>query len=72
MNIGDRYFHANQKKDSVIYTDNKTPESAGCIIGKGGQEHQDEMMEYLLDGVDNVESIVVTIKSISNIEGCEK
>ncbi len=72
VNIGDRYFHANQKIKSEIYTDNKTPESAGCIIGKGGQAHQDEMMDFLMDGVDRPESIVVKIISLSNTGGCKK
>ncbi len=72
VNIGDRYFHANQKINKDIYTNNKTPESAGCIIGKDGQTHQNEMMAFLMKGVDNPESIVVIIISLSNMGGCNK
>ena len=66
----DRYFHANQKLNGdKIYN---TPGSAGCIISKGGQDHHDEMMDFLTDGVDRPESIIVIIDSQSNHEGCSK
>ena len=72
INKGDIFFHANQKDKHDIYTNNETPESAACIIGQDGQKHQDEMMKYLMDGVQNPESITVYIRSMSNIGGCAK
>ena len=73
INIGDRLFHANQFKNSRDpYNSNETPGSAGCIIGKDGQKHQNEMMAVLMDGVDNPESIVVRIRSFEHIKGCGK
>ena len=41
--------------------------SAGCIIGKDGQLHHDEMMKYLMEDVDNPEKINVYIRSMSNV-----
>lgn len=71
INTGDRLLHANEK-NGTIYTENETPEGAGCIIGKDGQSHQDEMMAALMDGVDNPSEIVVKIRSLEHIEGCGK
>ena len=56
----------------ICIAENQTPESAGCIISKDGQEHHDEMMEFLIDGVDRPESITVIISSKSNQGGCTK
>ena len=73
INILDRYFHPNQKKtQNSPYLSNETPESAGCIIGKDGQEHHDEMMEFLMENVDRPEAITVIITSNSNQGGCSQ
>ncbi len=72
INTGDRLFHANQFSASTKpYNSNLEPGSAGCIIGKDGQVQQDLMMEILMDGVQNPESITVLIKSMYNV-GCGK
>lgn len=73
INLLDRYFHANQRKiDSSPYNENKKPGSAGCIISKDGQEHHDEMMDFLMEGVDRPEAITVIITSNSNQGGCSQ
>ena len=73
INILDRYFHPNQFKYSDSpYNSNQTPGSAGCIIGKDGQEHHDEMMEFLMEGVERPEAITVIIRSNSNQGGCSQ
>ena len=73
INILDRYFHPNQFQTSdQAYNENKTPGSAGCIIGKDGQEHHDEMMAFLMEGVERPESITVKITSNTNLGGCSK
>ena len=72
INQGDNFMHANQKSGKEIYTDNSTPESAGCIIGKNGQKQQDKMMEVLMDGVKKSESILVNIRSFEKVQGCGK
>jgi hypothetical protein len=73
INILDRYFHPNQFKYSDSpYNSNETPGSAGCIIGKDGQEHHDEMMEFLMENVDRPEAITVIITSNSNQGGCSQ
>lgn len=73
VNTGDRLFHANQRKQDKDgpYNSNKEPGSAGCIIGKDGQKQHNKMMEILMDGVKNPESIKVIIKSMNNV-GCRK
>ncbi len=72
INKGDRLFHANQfATGTKPYNSNAEPGGAGCIIGKNGQKHQNQMMEVLMDGVKNAESITVYIKSMNN-EGCRK
>lgn len=77
VNIGDRYFHANQfafnhENTTTPYNSNLTPGSAGCIIGKDGQKHQNEIMKVLMDGVDRPESIIVKIQSLNKVKGCGK
>ena len=77
INISPRNFleHCNQykisadlkEKSGTIYGDNLYPCSAGCTIGKDGQEHHDLYMSVLLNGVSNVENIRKEIKSISNL-----
>ena len=77
INISPRDFleHCNQykisadlkEKSGTIYGDNLYPCSAGCTIGKDGQEHHDLYMSVLLNGVSNVENIRKEIKSISNL-----
>ena len=77
INISPRDFleHCNQykisadlkEKSGTIYGDNLYPCSAGCTIGKDGQEHHDLYMSVLLNGVSNVENIRKEIRSISNI-----
>ncbi len=72
INIGDRLFHANQfATSSNPYNSNKEPGSAGCVIGKDGQIQQDKMMDALMDGVINPESITVIIKSMNHVGCCE-
>ena len=73
INQGDRLFHANQKvsnKNGPYSVTN--PYGLGCIIGQGGQAHQDNMMNYLMDGVNNPENIEVRIVSLSNLPGFKK
>lgn len=73
VNAGDRLFHANQFANATdAYNSNETPGGAGCIIGKNGQKQQDEMMDALMDGVTNPESIVVNIRSFQHERGCGK
>lgn len=73
INKLDRLFHPNQFKNTASpYNSNESPGSAGCIIGKDGQEHQDEMMEFLMENVDRPESITVIITSNSNQGGCSQ
>ena len=61
-------FHANQRViDKNPYNSNVESRSAGCIIGKDGQLHHDEMMKYLMEDVDNPEKINVYIRSMSNV-----
>ena len=77
INISPRDFleHCNQykisadlkEKSGTIYGDNLYPCSAGCTIGKDGQEHHDLYMSVLLNGVSNVENIRKEIRSISNL-----
>ena len=77
INISPRNFleHCNQykisadlkEKSGTIYGDNLYPYSAGCTIGKYGQEHHDLYMSVLLNGVSNVENIRKEIRSISNL-----
>ena len=77
INISPRNFleHCNQykisadlkEKSGTIYGDNLYPYSAGCTIGKDGQEHHDLYMSVLLNGVSNVENIRKEIRSISNL-----
>ena len=68
INEGENLFHANQKKNKEIYGQNKIPHSAGCPIGQGGQEHHDQMMKVLMDGVNNPEDISVKIKSFEHTQ----
>ena len=68
INEGENLFHANQKKNKEIYGQNKIPHSAGCLIGQGGQEHHDQMMKVLMDGVNNPEDISVKIKSFEHTQ----
>lgn len=72
INTGDRLFHANQfgTGDSP-YNSNEEPGGAGCVISKDGQQQHDKMMEVLMDGVKNPESIKVLIRSMNNM-GCSK
>ena len=56
-----------KEKSGTIYGDNLYPCSAGCTIGKDGQEHHDLYMSVLLNGVSNVENIRKEIRSISNL-----
>ena len=73
INQLDRLFHPNQKETDVSpYLENETPSSAGCIISKDGQEHHDEMMDFLMEGVDNPETITVFISSENNLGGCSQ
>jgi hypothetical protein len=73
INQLDRLFHPNQKKtDDSPYLENEIPSSAGCIIGKDGQKHHDEMMDFLMEGVDNPETITVIISSENNLGGCSQ
>ena len=73
INKGDRLFHANQfKNGSAPYNNNAIPGGLGCIIGQGGQAHQDNMMNYLMDGVNNPENIQVRIVSLSNLPGFKR
>ena len=60
--------HANQqsKKNKGIYGNNERVESAGCVIGKDGQDQQDKYMEALFDGVKEISSIKRIIHSYSN------
>ena len=77
INISPRDFleHCNQykisadlkEKSGTIYGDNLYPCSAGCTIGKDGQEHHDLYMSVLLNGISNVENIRKEIRSISNL-----
>ena len=77
INISPRDFleHCNQFKISAslgedsgrLYGSNVSPCSAGCTIGKDGQEHQDLYMSVLLKGVSDVTNIRKEIRSISNI-----
>ena len=77
INISPRDFleHCNQykisadlkEKSGTIYGDNLYPYSAGCTIGKDGQEHQDLYMSVLLKGVSDVTNIRKEIRLISNI-----
>ena len=72
INKGYRLFHADEKYNSVTdttkaYSTNNTPEGAGCIINHTQSEH-DKMMDDIMNGVDNPESIKVIIKSINNLE----
>lgn len=39
-----------------------------CLIGQGGQEHHDQMMKVLMDGVNNLEDISVKIKSFEHTQ----
>ena len=67
---GDFLEHGNQRiidKDGP-YNNNQTPGGAGCTIGMGGQEHQDEYMSILMDGVDNPEKIKRVVISYINLE----
>ena len=68
INEGENLFHANQKKNKEIYGQNKIPHSAGCPIGQGDQEHHDQMMKVLMDGVNNPEDISVKIKSFEHTQ----
>lgn len=71
INIGDRLFHTNQfKGEDKAYNSTNTPGSAGCIIDKG-QEHHNEMMSVLMDGVVNPETITVYIRSMNNLASKE-
>ena len=47
------------------------PRGAGCIISHT-QESHDKMMNYLMDGVYNPETITVKILSVSNMKDWEK
>ncbi len=73
INYGDRYFHANQR---IIDTEGPYslihPCGTGCIIGQGGQNHQNEMMRVLMAGVYNPSSIQVNILSLCNMEVFKK
>ena len=39
-----------------------------CLIGQGDQEHHDQMMKVLMDGVNNPEDITVKIKSFEHTQ----
>ena len=65
---GDFLDHANQKKEKDIYS-TTNPWSAGCAIGQDGQEHQDEYMRFLMDGVEDPQKIRRIIKSINHCKG---
>ena len=39
-----------------------------CLIGQGDQEHHDQMMKVLMDGVNNPEDISVKIKSFEHTQ----
>lgn len=39
-----------------------------CPIGQEGQEHHDQMMKVLMDGVNNPEDISVKIKSFEHTQ----
>ena len=59
--------HCNQYKTSSTVYSEYHPCSAGCTIGKDGQEHHDLYMSVLLNGVSNAENIRKEIRSISNL-----
>ena len=69
VNYGDRYFHANQKLEGETEYSATNPFGLGCFIGQGGQQHQDEMMNVLMDGVYNPSAIQVNVVSLSNMYG---
>ena len=66
---GDFYDHANQFANAdEPYNSNETPGSAGCTIGIGGQDTQDEYMKKLLENIDNSpQEIILTIISVNNL-----
>ncbi|MCR5063406.1 MAG: hypothetical protein K6A89_09000 [Treponema sp.] len=72
VNYGDRYFHANQKLGDDTEYSVTNPWGLGCIIGQGGEQHQDEMMSVLMNGVYNPSAIQVNIVSLSNLPGFYK
>ena len=67
---GDFLEHGNQRKQDKAgpYNANAIPRGAGCTIGKDGQEHQDEFMKILMDGVDRPEEIKKTIISNKHVQ----
>lgn len=76
INSGDRLFHADETYNTTTgtttpYNSTNTPGGAGCVVDHT-QEHHDEMMAVLMDGVNNPESIVVNIRSFKQIQGCGK
>ena len=64
---GDFLEHGNQKIGKDVYS-TTNPYGAGCTIGMGGQEHQDEYMAVLMDGVDNPEKIKRVVTSYVHVE----
>lgn len=59
-------FHTNQKKgSSTPYNSTNTPGGAGCIIDEG-QEHHNDVMSKITEGVNNVSEIKVFIISLTN------
>ena len=66
---GDFLLHASKRaiKEEEYYNNNDSPGSAGCIIGKDGQQTQDTMMDFLLDGVGYPEEITLEILSLNNV-----
>ena len=62
---GDFLDHANQQKEKNIYSTTH-PYGAGCTIGQGGQEHQDDYMSVLMDGVKRPEDIKRVVISVNH------
>lgn len=69
VNCGDRYFHGNQKLREDTEYSVTNPFGLGCMIGQGGEQHQDEMMSVLMNGVYTPSAIQVNIVSLSNMYG---
>ena len=67
VNPADFLDHPNQyKKSNSPYRGNELPRSAGCTIGKDGQQHHDEYMRMLKTGVENIEDVKKLIYSYGN------
>ena len=71
INIGDRLFHADEwynadSNTTKPYNSTKTPGGAGCIISHTQTKH-DTMMDILMEGVQNPETITVSIRSMNNV-----